>query len=685
MPLTHVAVARQLDVARVNGDLFGLLGVAPVVGRPFGSVTNERVAVLSYDLWTSAFAGDRAIVGRSIVLSGEPYTVVAVMPKAFRAFAFTSDAWVPLPDDHSAFYWTGQTALAYARLRPGTTARAASVELATVAPHVRTDFQLAPDWGAGARVVGLAESMVGALRPMVIVLCGAVGFLLALATANVAILLLVRAAERRQEMGVRLALGATPGRLVALAMSESLVLGLIGGVIGVVLARGGVALVVAILPRTLPRIQEITLNAPVLMASATLTLIVTVLMGLAPARQARLLHGRTSDPGGDRTRGLLVSLEMALALVLVVGATLMGRTLVALSRVDPGLERDHLLTMRIQPTMHDDALRPYWQSVLTRVQAIPGVRSAATILHLPTIGRAWDVPIQLEGESPEPYQRRPTVHWQSVSSGYFQTAGVRLMRGRSFTDADGPHTLSVIAVNSAFAARFFPGADPIGRRVSLGWVTNDSLATIVAVVGSVRHDSLTGAPAPEIYSPFAQRPVGANALIVRTTVPPQSLVAAIRHQVEAVDRDAPISDVMTMDDLLAASLARQRTMLVIFGLFAGVGLVLGAIGVYGVVAFGAAQRVKEIGIRMALGANAGAIQRLLVSYGLRYAALGAVVGTALALLASRVMRNAVYGVPTTDPVSFTVAPAVLAIVVAIASWIPARRAAAVDPTVALNE
>jgi putative ABC transport system permease protein len=685
MPLTQVAVARQLDVARVDGDLFGLLGVAPLLGRPFAAAANDRVAVLSYDLWQSAFAGDRAIVGRSIDLSGNPYTVVAVMPKGFRVFAFTSDAWVSLPEDHSAFYWTGPTALVYARLRAGRTVRAASAEVATIAPQLKQEFQLAPDWGVGVQVVGLAESMVGTLRPMVMVLTGAVGFLLALATANVAILLLVRAAERRPEMGVRLALGATPRQLAALAMSESLAIGLAGGVIGVVLARAGIALVVGLLPPTLPRLQEITLNPRVLAAAAALTLLVTIVVGLASARHARTLQSRTLGPGGDRTRGLLVSLEMALAVLLVVGATLMGRTLMALSRVDLGLERDHLLTMRLQPEAHDDALRAYWQTLLARVQSVPGVRSAATILHLPTIGRAWDVRIAIEGQPLQPGQAPPEVHWQSVSAGYFQTAGVRVLRGRRFSDADGPRAPSVVAVNTAFAARFFPGADPIGRRVSVGWVTNDSLATIVAVVGSVRHDSLTGAPPPELYSPFAQRPVGANSLIVRTSVPPQSLVRAIRHEIEVVNPNVPISDVMTMDDLLAASVARQRTMLIIFTLFAIVGLALGAIGVYGVVAFGAAQRVKEVGIRMALGANTGAIQRLLVRHGFQYAALGATVGTALALALSRLMRNVVYGVPTTDPVAFVAAPAILAAVVAIASWIPARRAATVDPTVAIRD
>jgi putative ABC transport system permease protein len=689
MPLTHVATPRQLDAARVNGDLFGLLGVTPALGHAFGResevIGQDHVAVLSDALWRSVFGGDRSIVGRSIVLNDEPYTVVAVMPRGFRMFQFTSDLWIPLAEDHSAWGWTGPQALAFGRLASGVTARAASAELATIAPRLQQEFHLESAWPTGARVVGLAESMVGTLRPMILLLTGAVGFLLSLATANVAILLLIRADERRNEMGVRLALGATPGHLSGLLLSESLIIGAVGGIVGVVLSRLGVALVLSILPRALPRIEEIKLNAGVLAASAVLTLIVTIVFGFAPARRVRVPKGRTIASGGERTRGLLISLEMALALILVVGATLMGRTLMALSRVDPGLESDHLLTMKIEPVAPpgDQALRAYWGMVLPRVEAVPGVLSAATILHLPTTGRAWDTDIRIEGQPLAAGASPPQAHWQSVSVGYFRTAGVQLLRGRPFNSTDGPTAPRVIAVNSAFAARLFPGTNPIGRRVRASSATDDSLATIVAVVASVRHDSLTGPPTPEVYVPFTQRAVGATALIVRTTVPPLSIAAAIRGQISSVDPNTPISDMRTMDDLLGASLARQRMMLIVFSMFASIGLLLAAIGVYGVVAFAASQRVKEVGIRMALGANARAIRYLLIGHGLRYATLGAGAGAALALALSRVMRQTVYGVDTTDPASFLFAPAVLALVVTIASWLPARRAAAIEPTVAL--
>jgi putative ABC transport system permease protein len=698
MSLTHVASPRQIDAARVSGDLFGLLGIRPLLGQAFGAEAEaagrDHVAVLSYDLWQSAFASDPSIVGRSIVLDREAYTIAAVMPRTFRAFTFNSDLWVPLTTDRAAMWWTQATALAYGRLRPGMTASHASAELAMIAPRIAREFQLAPNWPMGARVVGLEDSMVRAFRPTVLLLAAAVGTLLALAAANVTTLLLVRAAERRTEMAVRVALGATPARITTLVVSEGLTIGVAGGVAGVALSVLGVGLVVKLLPPALPRLQEITLDGRVLAASAALTLLVAIVVGLVPAWQAReagsagrLRQARTVAAKGQRARGLLVSLEMALALVLVIGATLMGRTLTALSRVDLGLRSDHLLTMSIEPSNDttDDQLRAYWTAVLARVQAVPGVQSAATILHLPTSGRSWDAAIAIEGRALAPGESPPRSHWQAVSAGYFRTAGVRLIRGRSFDDRDAPAAPRVIAVNSAFADRFMPGIDPIGLRISAGFATNRELATIVAVVGSVRHDSLAAPPQPEVYVPFAQRTVGANSLIVRTGVPPLSVASAIRDQIWAVDRDVPVSSVLTMDDRLAASVARQRMMLTLLALFAGIGLLLGAVGVYGVVAFGAAQRVKEIGIRMALGANPAAIQRLVIGHGLRYAALGGGVGLFLGLVSSRVMRQFVYGVPTTDWVSFLIAPAALTLVVTAASAIPARRAAATEPTTALGE
>jgi predicted permease len=648
---------------------------------------------LSYALWRSTFAGDPSIVGRSIRLGGEPYVVTGVMPRNFRVFGFTSDLWVPLPRDHSASYWSSPSTLAFGRLRPGVTAEAASAELTAIAVRVQHQFYLALDWATGARVVDLRENMVGSLRPTILLLTGAVVLLLGLATANVTVLLLLRAAERREEVSVRVALGASTGRIAALVLGESLTIGLVGGLLGVALSALGIRLLLLVLPPNLPRREEIVLDGRVLLAAGTLTLIVTVLTSLAPAWQSRaagssgrLRQSRTVSSPGQRQRGLLVAVEVALALVLGIGATLMGRTLFALNHVDPGLETDHLLTMKMEPSFdNDDQLRAYWSVALARVRSIPGVRAAATLLHLPLSGRAWSAPITIEGRPLAPDQVPPQAHWQAVSTDYFRTAGVRVLRGRPFDDRDGPRVPRVIAINSALADRVFSGVNPIGQRIRAGNATEDSLATIVAVVASVRHDSLAGPPGPEVYVPFTQRTVGATALLVRTNVPPLSIAASIRDELWAINRDVPISDIRTMDDLFAASLARQRMVLVMFALFAGIGLVLSAVGTYGVVAFAAAQRTQEIGIRMALGATPRAMVRFVMNQALGFASLGAAAGLLLALAMSRVMRGMLYGVPPTDWTSFTAASLALTAVVVAATLIPARRAASVNPIVALTD
>lgn len=696
MALTDVPAPRQLDAARVSGQFFGMLGIAPMLGRTFGADAElpdrGNVAVLSYELWQASFGGDPKILGRSIVLNRESYVVVAVMPRAFRALGFRSDLWTPMTRDPSAMWWTGATQLAYARVRPGVSVRSASAELTPLLATIQRDFHLRADWLQATRVVGLRESMVGAIRPTLIVLFAAVVFLLALATANVATLGLVRAAERRHELAVRASLGASVRQIAMVLLVESVVLGAAGGIIGVALAYAGTGILHRVLPPSVPRIEEIAVDGRVLAAALAVTGLVSVLFGLVPLAEARiagvtarLRAGRTTTGAGARARRIVVSLEVALALVLAIGATLMGRTLVALADVDPGLRADRLLTMRLQPTADgDDARRAYWHDVLARVRALPGVVSAATVMHLPLGGRAWDADITVEGRARQPDAPPPRAHWQVVSPMYFATAGIPIVRGRDFRESDGAHGPRVIAVNSAFAARLFPGEDPIGHRLRATHATDDSLATIVAVVGSVRHDSLNVQPGPEVYVPLDQKTVFATGLMVRTREEPAALVAAIRGQIVAVDRNVPISDVRTMSDILAASLGRQRMMLTLLGVFASMGLLLSAVGIYGVVAYGVRQRTREMGIRMALGANTRAIYRLVVGEGVGYAALGVIAGVPVALALTRLMRGLVYGVSPTDPISFALIPTALVIVATAASWIPAHRAAAIAPTTALN-
>lgn len=698
MALTGVSTPRQLSAARVSGNFFDLLGVPPLLGRPFGAEGDkpgqDEQAVLSYELWQSSFAGDSAILGRPIRLEGTSYTVVAVMPRGFRTFDPETDLWTPLTVDPKEQTWTGAVALAYGRVRPGVAPEAATTELQALAVWMRGEFALAPAWAQGAVVVGLQESLVGGVRTTLLVLLCAVGFLLLVAIANVANLLLVRTEERSHDLAVRAALGANPRAIAALVLGECLALGLSGGALGMVLAYAGVGLLRGILPPDLPRLPEIAVDGEALGVALGLTLLATLLFGFAPALRGsvatlgfRLRAGRTIAGGGERTRGGLIAVEVALALILTVGATLMGRTLLALHRVDPGLRADHLLTLRLQPASRDSAesLRAYWADLLERVRAIPGVASAATILHLPTSGRSWHADVFVDGRPLSPGQSPLRTAWQSVSPGYFETAGVAVGRGRVFGDADGPESPRVVAVNSAFAEQVFPGEDPLGRRVRLGSATRDEWATIVGVVGSVRHAGLDVPPAAEVYVPFAQRSVMANSLVVRTTLDPLTVAAAIRDRIWSVDRDVPISDVRTMDALYSASVTRQRMVLILLGVFAGVSLLLSAIGIYGVVAYGVRQRLREIGVRVALGAGPSVIRRMVLGQGLGYATVGVAVGVPAAFALARLMRGLVFGVPATDALSFTAVPLVLVLVAAAASWLPARRAAAIDPTRILRE
>lgn len=694
--LTDVATPRQLSAARVTGNFFDMLGVAPFAGRTFG-MDAERpgaapVVVLGYELWQSAFAGDAGIVGRPITLNGQAFTVVAVMPKSFRTFDASADLWYPLTMDPTDQTWSGATGLMYGKLRRGATAAQATAELAALAPAMQAEFHRSADWSRGAHVEGLRESMVGGVKNTILVLFAAVAFLLLIAVANVANLFLVRTAERRQELAVRSALGASPSRIAMLLLCESLTLGALGGVLGIALAVGGVRLLRLILPASLPRLDEIGVDARVLAAAVTITAGAAIAAGIAPSLEGvgskiagRIRSGRTVAGGGRRARGVLVAVEVALALVLTVGATIMGRTLVSLHDVDSGFRTDHLLTMRLQQSAAaPDAARAYWRDLLGRVRGVPGVVSAATILHLPTSGRNWDADIEIEGRALRAGASPPHVPWQSVSTGYFATAGIQILRGRDFGSTDVAGTPPVIAINGVLAKQLFSGEDPIGKRVRAGFATAQGWATIVAVVSSVRQDSLNGPAAPSLYVPFEQRVVGANSLVVRTTGDPALLANVISERIWSIDRNVPISDVRTMEALYSGSLQRQRMTLTLFAIFAGVGLLLSAVGVFGVVAYGARRRTREIGVRVALGADSPSIRRLVMREGLLYACIGVAAGLVVAIFLSRFMRGMVYGVSPADPLSFAVIPAVLLGVAALASWAPARRATRMDPLTAIR-
>lgn len=698
LALTGTESPRQLSGARVSGNMFEMLGVAPRIGRTFGMEAevpgNDGIVVLGYDLWQSAFSGDPAILGRSIALDGDPMTVVGVMPAGFQMFGATSDLWFPLTMDRGAMTWAGATSAVYGRLARGATPQMATTELKPLLAQLRVEFQLAPGWGEAATVVPLLESVVGGVRPMLLVLLAAVGFLLLISCANVASLLLVRGTERQVELSIRAALGASPLGLARLLLTESLVLGLAGGVLGVTLTGAGLQVVRRSLPANLPRLAEISLDWRVLAAAGVATVVSAVVFGLAPLAQGfganlfgRLRQARGATLRAERARGALVAAEVALAVVLTAGAALMARTMVELTRVDPGLRTDHLLTLKLQPSGlgDNDAIRAYWRTVLEQMRALPGVEAAGTILHLPTSGRSWHADVNIVGRPLPQGVAAPRAAWQAVSTGYFSTVGVPLIRGRGFTASDRSDAPLVVLVNTALADQIFPGEDPVGKRITAGNATQGQLAMVIGVVGSVRHDSLNAPPAPELYVPFEQRLVVANSLVIRTSGDPLAIAAAVRQRIWSIDPNVPISDLRTMQSLFSASLGRPRLVLTLLGIFSGLGLFLGAVGIYGVVSYGVRQRRREIGIRVALGAAPGSVALLIVRQGIRPSVFGLCAGVVIALLLSRFLRGMVFGVAAADPASLLLGSALLLLVALGASALPARRAAALDPTEVLKE
>ena len=698
MPLIDVAEPRQLNAARVSGNMFAMVGVRPHLGRTFGmeaeTAAEGGVAVLAFDLWQQVFRGDSGVVGRSVALDGGRYTVIGVMPRGFQLFDWQSDVWVPMTMGRDEFTWTGATSMAYGRLRAGRTLADARAELRSVVPAIAAEFGYARDWGAGADLVGMRESLVGDVRRMLWLLFGAVVFLLCIATGNVANLLLVRASERRSELALRTSLGASMGRIARLLLGESLILGVAGGSLGVALALASVRNLPALLPPDLPRLGEVAVNGRMLAFALVATLLPSLAVGLAPVLQtwrsglaSALRESRAGAVRGTRLRGGLVALQVALSMGLLVGASIMGRSLVSLLRVDRGLRSDHLLTATVMPVGRGDpeALRVFWRETLGRIEALPGVTGAATILHLPTAGRSWHADIDVAGRPTPPGQPKPRAAWQVVSTRYFEVAGVPILAGRPFGATDRASSPRVVAVNAAFATRHFPRVSPIGEVITAGHATNDEPATIVAVVGGVRHDSLSAPPPPELYVPMEQTTVSATSLVVRTTVHPRAIASVVRGRVWSVDPRVPVTAMRSMDELFSASLARPRLILTILSSFAAAGMVLGAVGMYGVVAYGVQQRARELGIRAALGADTRALRALVVRGGVRFASVGVLAGVPLALALGWALRGMVFGISTADPVTFLLVPALLLAVAGVASWLPARRAASADPMAVLRE
>jgi putative ABC transport system permease protein len=720
LTLTGDREAQLLRGAVVTADLFPLLGVAPALGRPFlaeedqaGGGPGGRPAILSWEVWQEQFGGDSAIVGRAVDLNDSRFTVVGVMPAGFRfpIQAQPIQAWITTALDNERPLGPGAIMVArgyrgwraIGRLKSGVTPEQAQSELDVIAANLASRFPDANrDMAIGARP--LLESMVGNLRPTLLLLLGAVAFVLLIACVNVANLLLERAISRQREIKVRLALGASGARIIRQLLTESVLLGGLGGVLGTVLAFWGMDLIVALSPDTLTRVAETELDARVLIFTALVSLVTGVAFGLAPAllvSKANLAEslkegrrGATASVQTNRARGLLVVAEVALALVLLVGAGLLINSFLRLQQVAPGFDPQQVLAFNVAPsadrTSTPQRIVGFYRELTEQLKALPGVVDASVVFQLPLAGSGATTSVVIEGR-PTDAAEQPTVVIHMAAPGYFRTMGIPIVRGRDFTDGDNLNGAPVLIVNEALARQQFPNEDPIGKRMAPGFSTlpvsddDSGMREIVGVVADVKHRTLQGAPQPEIYFAQSQMPMAAMTAVVRAAGDPRALQRSVRTVVQSLDRNAPVYSVRTVEEILDRSVATPRFNTLLLGLFAAVALILTTVGLYGVISCSVSENTQQIGIRMALGAQRSDVLRLIIGQGVMLTVAGVLLGLGGAFALTRLMSSLLFGIGSTDPGTFAGVAVLLLSVAAIACYLPARRAMNVDPMVALRD
>jgi putative ABC transport system permease protein len=698
--------AERLPGLQVTADLFRTLGVPAALGRTFVAGEDqpgrERVVVLSDALWKRRFGGDRGIVGRIVRLDGEPFTVVGVMPASFRFAPFwatNATLWRPLSLAARSSDRAGRSLRVFARLRDGVALEQATAEASAVAARLASAFP-ATNARLGMAVVPLREKVVSGVRPTLWLLAATVALVLLIACVNVASLQVVRGSARQKELAVRAALGAGRGQLVWQILAESLALSAAGGVVGLLLATWALGSIGALLPAaSLPLQDELALNRAVAAFAALLIVGTGVAAGLAPALQLSRANvqetlqdgSRAATEGvrGRRVRRGLLGLELALALALLAGAGLMGRTLLRLHDIDPGFDPRNLLTFTLSlgGTPHNDARLQYFDRVSQAMAAVPGVAALSAINHLPLAGDAWRFRIQPEGR-PEPRPgEEASATWRLVRTGYFSTMRLAL-RGRDFDTRDRAEGLPVCIVNETMARRHWPGQSPIGRRVGVG-TSERRWLTVVGVSADARQSEWTGSVPEEIYVPYAQHATefGSAELtfVVRTAGDPLELATAVQRAAWSVDSNVPISGTATMDRVIVDRLWRSRVTAFLLGVFAVVALVLAALGVYGVSAYTMSRRTREIGIRVALGARPSQVVSLALHETLAPILGGLAAGCGVALALARLAASLLYGVGPGDPITFVAAPVALGLIAFAAAWLPARRASRIDPAVVLRD
>lgn len=719
--LTGIGEPERLQAGQVSADFFTALRAKPEIGRLF---TNDEdkpggnaVVILGNGLWQRRFGGDRNVVNQTISLNDKSYTVIGIMPDAFR-FPTRVEMWVPVGQLSDSTSWKNRGnhpgLNGVARLKQGVTIEQARAEMDNIAVNLEKQYPQT-NTGNRVRIRPLKEVVVGDVRLALWIFLGAVGFLLLIACANVANLLLARATTRQREIAVRTALGASRWRIIRQLLIESVVLSLIGGSLGLLIARWGVDFILALSNNSIPRAQEIGIDWRVLAFTFIVAVFTGIIFGLIPAIQSSKLQlhetlkesGRSLTGGKNWARNTLVVSEVALTLILLIGAGLLIRSFYQLQNVNPGFEYSHLFSFNVSlpqkkyPT--EQQTTNFYQQLTQNLKNLPGVQYVGAASGLPLGNNGWQTSFNVEGKPEPPSGQHPLMEACLASPDYFRTMNIPLIKGRFFTDQDNRQHLegkdlskldeeekfisgiNAIIIDTEFAKRHWPDEEPIGQRIRMGDDENPVIATVVGVVGRVKMEGLDrDSNRVQGYFSFAQIPQRNMTLIVKSAIEPAQMINSARQQVLALDPNQPIYGIRTMDEIRNESVAPQRLNLTLLALFAGIALILALVGIYGVMSYSVTQRTHEIGIRMALGAKAGDVLKMVISQGMRLTLIGVVIGLIGAFGLTRLMSSLLFGVKATDPLTFAAIALLLATVAFFACYLPARRATKVDPMVALR-
>lgn len=715
--LTGNGEPEQVWGVHTSGNFFRLLGVTPILGRGFiadeEQQGHEQVVILSYGLWQRHYGSDPEIIGKSISVDDKPYIVIGVLPQGFTLFGTSRqyDLWMPFAFDRAQISREEKSISVFGRLKPGVSMQQAQAEMETIQAQLKKAYP-ANDQKNGIRIVRFREELSRGMGPELAVLFAAVGFVLLIACANVANLMLARAATREREIAVRATLGAGRRRILRQLLTESALLALIGGAFGILVAYGGLHLLRAALPPELgsgevPHSDWIGINGAVLGFAFVVSLITGMIFGLAPAIQISrselyesLKEGSRGSTGGRRShlvQSALVVSEVALSLMLLTGAGLLIRSFMLLMSEDLGFNASNLLTMQVWlPESHYAAGTPvgnFYEQVVDRVGAVPGVKAASAVNFLPLTSWTDFCDFRIAGRTTPPSGEQFTAQYRVADWRYLRAMGIPVKEGRDLATSDGPDSSGVVLVNEALARRYWPSEDPVGKQILLHFpptkspwqpTSHESWLTIIGITGDVREWEWGEEKIGQIYLPLVQNPSRIMRLVVRADGDPTQLTSAVRHAVQSVDPNQPVTEIHTMDEFLASAVSQRRLSMLLLGVFAAIATILAAVGIYGVMAFAVAQRSHEIGIRMALGAEPGDVLRMVVSDGMRLAGIGLVIGVLSAFGATRYLQSQLFGVKATDPLTFAGVATGLAIVAFAACYFPARRATRVDPLIALR-